>query len=55
MSCASLKVVVSNSRLALGKTLENFNFDRLPKLNRSHLHDLTTSLRADTSTRRSAF
>jgi DNA replication protein DnaC len=26
----------------LGKTLETFNFDRLPKLNRAHIHDLAT-------------
>jgi hypothetical protein len=26
----------------LGKTLETFDFDRLPKLNRAHIHDLAT-------------
>src|ERR1700753_4029504 len=26
----------------LGKTLETFNFDRLPKLNRTHIYDLAT-------------
>ncbi|KVN97967.1 ATP-binding protein [Burkholderia ubonensis] len=27
---------------AMGKTLETFDFDRLPTLNRSHVHDLAT-------------
>ncbi len=27
---------------ALGKTLESFDFDRLPKLNRAHINDLAT-------------
>ena len=27
---------------AIGKTLESFNFDLLPKLNRAHIHDLAT-------------
>jgi hypothetical protein len=33
---------LARAGFALGKTLETFNFDRLPKLNRAHFHDLAT-------------
>lgn len=37
-----LGVRLARAGFALGKTLESFDFDRLPKLNRAHLHDLAT-------------
>ena len=33
---------LARAGFALGKTLESFNFDLLPKLNRAHIHDLAT-------------
>ena len=33
---------IARAGFALGKTLETFDFDRLPKLNRAHVHDLAT-------------
>uniref|UniRef100_UPI0038BA22A9 ATP-binding protein n=1 Tax=unclassified Paraburkholderia TaxID=2615204 RepID=UPI0038BA22A9 len=33
---------LARAGFALGKTLETFNFDLLPKLNRAHIHDLAT-------------
>jgi DNA replication protein DnaC len=33
---------LARAGFALGKTLESFNFDLLPKLNRAHMHDLAT-------------
>ncbi len=37
-----LGVRLVRAGFGLGKTLETFNFDRLPKLNRAHIHDLAT-------------
>jgi DNA replication protein DnaC len=37
-----LGVRLARAGFALGKTLESFNFDLLPKLNRAHIHDLAT-------------
>ena len=37
-----LGVRLARAGFSLGKTLESFDFDRLPKLNRAHLHDLAT-------------
>lgn len=33
---------LARAGFAMGKTLETFNFDLLPKLNRAHIHDLAT-------------
>ena len=33
---------LARAGFALGKTLETFDFDRLPNLNRTHIHDLAT-------------
>lgn len=33
---------IARAGFALGKTLKTFDFDRLPKLNRAHVHDLAT-------------
>src|SRR5262249_9051599 len=33
---------IARAGFALGKTLETFDFDRLPKLNRAHVHALAT-------------
>lgn len=33
---------LARAGFAMGKTLEAFNFDLLPKLNRAHIHDLAT-------------
>ncbi|MEJ0003534.1 MAG: IS21-like element helper ATPase IstB [Pararobbsia sp.] len=33
---------LARAGFAMGKTLETFDFDRLPKLNRTHIHDLAT-------------
>ena len=35
-----LGVRLARAGFALGKTLENFDFNRVPKLNRAHIHDL---------------
>jgi DNA replication protein DnaC len=35
---------LARAGFALGKTLETFNFDLLPKLNRAHIHDLATGV-----------
>jgi hypothetical protein len=35
-----LGVRLARAGFSLGKTLENFDFDRVPKLNRAHIHDL---------------
>src|SRR6202171_6430828 len=33
---------LARAGFAMGKTLETFDFDRLPNLNRTHIHDLDT-------------
>jgi DNA replication protein DnaC len=37
-----LSIRLSRAGFAMGKTLESFDFDRLPGLNRTHIHDLAT-------------
>jgi len=37
-----LSIRLARAGFAMGKTLETFDFDRLPKLNRTHIHDLAT-------------
>ncbi|WP_454829768.1 IS21-like element helper ATPase IstB [Paraburkholderia xenovorans] len=37
-----LRTRLARAGFAMGKTLETFDFDRLPNLNRTHIHDLAT-------------
>jgi DNA replication protein DnaC len=37
-----LRTRLARTGFAMGKTLETFDFDRLPNLNRTHIHDLAT-------------